>query len=116
MRPITAEPILATARPGCADSAAAMVVISAPVIAKKTVGTAASTAIQPCGVNPPWSLRLPNVAPCGAVHPNAYDVAIAMNTTMAATLMHANQNSNSAKDRADINSTQVLTIMNTTPQ
>ncbi len=48
-----AMPMRAMARPGCADSAAAMVVISAPVMAKNTVGTAASTAIQPCGVKPP---------------------------------------------------------------
>ena len=50
---MTAVVICAIARPGCADSAAAMVVISAPVMAKNTVGTAASTAIQPCGVKPP---------------------------------------------------------------
>ena len=53
MRQITAVLMRATARPGCADSAAAMVVISAPVMAKNTVGTAASTAIQPRGVKPP---------------------------------------------------------------
>ena len=53
MRQITAVPMRATARPGWADSAAAMVVISAPVMAKNTVGTAASTAIQLCGVKPP---------------------------------------------------------------
>src|SRR5258708_32228239 len=102
MRPITAEPILATARPGCADSAAAMVAISAPVIAKKTVGTAASPAIPPFGVNPPWSTRLPNVAPCGAVQPKAYHVAIAIKPTMAATLIDAHQNSHSPSDPAHI--------------
>src|SRR5216683_594533 len=107
IRPMTAEPILATARPGCADSAAAMVVISAPVIAKKTVGTAASTAIQPCGVNPSWSTRLPKVAPCGAVQPNANDVAIAMKTTMAVTLMEANLYTNSAYAHIDTHSPHV---------
>src|ERR1700684_4402977 len=100
MRQITALPMRATARPGCADSAAAMVVISAPVMAKNTVGTAAITAIQPRGVNPPWSTRLPKVAPCGAVQPKAYDAAMTMNTMIAATLMEANQNSNSAYERA----------------
>ncbi len=53
MRQTTAVLILAIARSGSADSAAAMVVISAPVMAKNTVGTVASTAIHPCGVKPP---------------------------------------------------------------
>src|SRR6201986_5006303 len=99
---MTALPMRATARPGCADSAAAMVVISAPVMAKKTVGTAASTAVQPFGVNPPYEVRLPKVGPCGEDQPNANEAASTMNTRMAATLMEANQNSNSAYERADM--------------
>src|SRR6202166_3128641 len=102
MRQITVVLIRATARPGCADSAAAMVVISAPVMAKNTVGTAASTAIQPCGVKPPWSTRLPKVAPCGEVQPKAYEPAMAMNTRMVATLMAANQKSNAAEESYEI--------------
>src|ERR1700722_14696033 len=53
IRQITRELIRATASLECADSTAAMVVISAPVIEKNAVGTAPSTAIQPCGANPP---------------------------------------------------------------
>src|ERR1017187_5081262 len=96
MPKITVELMRATPWPGCADSAAAIVVISAPVIAKNTVGTATITAIHPFGVNPPCDTRLPNVAPFGEVQPNAYDAAITMNEMIAATLMDANQNSNSA--------------------
>src|ERR1700728_4180739 len=57
MRHITVVVILAMARPGCADSAAATVVISAPVMAKNTVGAAPITATQPRGVEPPHATR-----------------------------------------------------------
>ena len=70
--------------------------ISAPVIAKNTVGTAAITAIHPFGVKPPWDTRLPQVAPSLPTQPNACEAAITMNVMIAATLIEANQNSNSA--------------------
>ena len=96
MRPITADPMRATATPGCADSAAAIIVISAPVIAKNTTGTVAITASHPWGVKPPNAVRFWKVAPFGAVQPKANEAAMAMNVRIAATLIEANQNSNSA--------------------
>src|SRR5271166_1202400 len=107
--------ILATARPGWADSAAAIIVISAPVIAKNTIGTVARTAIQPCAAKPPCAVRLSKVGPFGAIHPKAYEAAIVMNTKMAATLIEANQNSNSAYERADMRFTAVITAISPTP-
>src|SRR6202030_300038 len=115
MRQITVVVILAIARPGCADSAAATVVISAPVRAKNTVATAASTAIQPRGVKPPLFTRFAKVAPEGDVQPKAKEAAITMNTNIAATLMEANQNSNSAYERADIRLTPVMMVIKPRP-
>src|ERR1035438_798804 len=115
MRPMTWVLMRATASPGCADSAAAIIVISAPVIAKNTMGTLAPTAIQPCGAKPPYALRLWKVAPLGEVQPNANDAVIAMNTRMAATLIEANQNSNSAYERADMRFTAVMTAIRPRP-
>src|SRR5882762_7769339 len=105
----------ATARAGSLDSAAAMVVISAPVSEKYTVTAPASTATQPFGMKPPSALRLRNVGPAGEVKPQAYAAASAMNTTIAATLMEANQNSNSPYERADMRFTAVLIPLRASP-
>src|ERR1700755_2298583 len=114
MRQMTVLLILATAFAGCEDSAAAMVVISAPVMAKNTLGTAAMTAIQPFGVKPPCSVRLPSVE-WGEVMPNTNNAASSMNTRIAATLIEANQNSNSAYERADMRLTAVMAAMSVSP-
>src|SRR6266436_4498440 len=106
----------ATARAGSLDSAAAMVVISAPVSEKYTVTAPASTATQPFGMKPPSALRLRNVGPAGEVKPQAYAAASAMNTTIAATLMEANQNSNSPYERADMRFTAVMMPMSASPR
>jgi len=63
MRHITVVVILAIARPGCADSAAATVVNLGAGHAKNTDGAAAITAIQPRGVKPPKLTRFAKVAP-----------------------------------------------------
>src|ERR1700730_6922316 len=115
MRTITELLIFATARAGSCDSAAAMVVISAPVSEKYTVTAPASTATQPFGMKPPYALRLRNVAPVGEVKPQAYAAASAMNTTIAATFMEANQNSNSPYERADMRFTAVMMPMSASP-
>ncbi|MNF16750.1 hypothetical protein D3C76_392460 [compost metagenome] len=62
--------MLATPRAGSSDSAAAIVAISAPQMAKITMGTPAITAWKPNGMNPPWSTMLPKVG-AGEVMPSA---------------------------------------------
>src|ERR1700722_1171099 len=115
MRTITVLLMRATARAGSLDSAAAMVVISAPVREKYTVTAPESTAVKPLGMKPPKAVRLTKVLPPGAVKPHAKAAASAMNTRIAATLMEANQNSNSPYERADIRLTAVMTPMRTRP-
>jgi hypothetical protein len=68
---ITEVVIWVSARTGSRDSAAATVVISAPVSEKNTVVTPASTATAPRGMKPPWLTRLLQVAPFGASSPLA---------------------------------------------
>jgi len=68
---MTDDVILATARAGSADSTAAMVTISAPIIEKITVVTAASVASQPLGANPPCANRLEKFGPSGVMTPKA---------------------------------------------
>ena len=53
MRRITELAALATARSGSADSAAAMVAISAPTIEKITVTMPTVITLKPNGMNPP---------------------------------------------------------------
>src|ERR1700756_2625887 len=115
MRTITELLMRATARAGCSDSAAAMVVISAPVSEKYTVSAPAGTASHPRGARPPQALRLEKVGPSGERKPQAYAVASAMNTRIAATLIEANQNSNSPYERADIRLTAVMIPMSSSP-
>jgi len=66
-------------------------------------------------MKPPCAVRLAKVLPAGEVTPQANSAASAMNTTMAATLMEANQNSNSPYERADIRFTAVMIPMSTMP-
>src|SRR5208282_3376376 len=115
MRHTTVEVMRATARAGSADSAAAIVTISAPIIEKNTVTPAASTASGPFGTNPPCAVRLPKVGVFGPMNPHAYEAASAMNTMIAATLIEANQNSNSPYERADIRLTLVMIAIRPMP-
>ena len=55
---MTDEDIRATARAGSGDSTAAIVTISAPIMEKITVVTAASAVSQPLGAKPPCAVRL----------------------------------------------------------
>ena len=96
-RRITERVIAATLLAGSSDSAAAMVAISAPPTAKITVGTAANTDIAPNGRKPRCAVRFATALPVWP-KPNTYDAPIAMKTMIAATLIDANQNSNSPYD------------------
>src|SRR5687767_909822 len=95
IRVMTEDVIRATARAGSADSTAAMVTISAPIIEKITVVTAASTESQPFGAKPPWATRLANPDPGGVIRPKECAAATRMNAMIAVTLIEENQNSNS---------------------
>src|SRR6187200_2917573 len=89
---------LATARSGSCDSAAAMVATSAPVIEKMTVTIAAVMAHPPLGRNPPCAVRLEKSIDFPGHQPSTYAAPTARKTTMALTLMPANQNSNSPNE------------------
>ena len=78
-----------------ADSAAATVTISAPTMEKMTVVTPPRMAAQPKGANPWCAERLASPGLASLPAPSNQPAAMTMNTTMAATLMDANQNSNS---------------------
>ncbi len=78
-----------------ADSAAATVTISAPTIEKITVVTPPSVASQPNGAKPPCAVRFETPGLGALPAPSNHPAATTMNTTIAATLMDANQNSNS---------------------
>ena len=88
----------ATARSGSSDSAAAMVAISAPTIEKITVTTAAPSANAPLGRKPPCAVRLEKSISLLGHRPKTKRVPSARKARIAATLMPANQNSNSPKE------------------
>src|SRR6476469_6233778 len=98
IRRITEFAARATARSGSDDSAAAMVAISAPTIEKITVTTPTVIAATPNGKNPPWLHRLEKSSDLCGHTPRTKSEPSAMNTTIAATLIPANQNSNSPTD------------------
>src|SRR5690349_21482052 len=98
-----------------ADSAAATVTISAPTIEKITVVVPLRIAIQPNGAKPWWAVRLDKPGLTGFFTPSSQPAAITMNTTIAATLMDANQNSNSPYERADDRLTAVRITMSPRP-
>src|ERR671929_712519 len=113
MRMITELAALATAFSGSCDSAAAMVATSAPVIEKITVTTAAVMPHAPWGRNPPWAVRLEKSIDLPGHRPNTYAVPRARNAMMAATLMPANQNSNSPNDETENRLVAVIALMRT---
>ena len=88
---------LAIARLGSLDSAAAMVAISAPTMEKITTTMPEKIAPTPCGKNPPCAVRLlKSIALSG--HSPARTARRGRGRRMiAATLIPANQNSNSPK-------------------
>ena len=89
---------LAIDLPGSGDSAAAMVATSAPTIEKMTTTMAEKIAPTPCGRKPPCAVRLlKSRLLCGQA-PSTKSPPRTRKTTMAATLMPANQNSNSPNE------------------
>src|SRR4051812_10219100 len=98
IRTITELAAFDTALSGSADSAAAIVAISAPTMEKITVTTPTVMAMGPKGKKPPWLHRFEKSSALSGHNPSTNSDPRAMNTTIAATLMPANQNSNSPKD------------------
>ena len=90
---ITLFVALVTLRPGSSDSAAAIVAISAPTKAKMTITTPDRTAIPPSGAKPSGSVRF--VTPPSPNSPSTNAPVSRMKAMIAATLIEANQNSNS---------------------
>ena len=95
MRMITELAALATARSGSEDSAAAMVAISGPTIEKITVTMPTVITPNPIGMKPPCDHRLEKSVDLFGHNPSTKSEPSPMNTRIAATLMPANQNSNS---------------------
>src|ERR671929_2302323 len=110
---ITELAALATAFSGSWDSAAAMVATSAPVIEKITVTTAAVIPSAPNGRKPPWAVRLEKSIDLPGHSPNTYATPTMRNTMIAATLMPANQNSNSPNDETENRLVAVIALMRT---
>src|SRR5690348_14335676 len=101
--------------PDSADSAAATVMISAPHIEKMTVVTPVNTTGYPSGAKPPCEVRLLKPGLACEPMPRSHAASTTMKTTMAATLIDANQNSNSPYERADVRFTSVSTTMSPRP-
>src|SRR6202000_1436978 len=91
----------AMARSGSRLSAAAMVTTSAPVIEKITTTMALKTAPTPLGKNPPCEVRLEKYRWWPGNSPNAKARTSTGNPTIVATLIPANQNSNSPNDETE---------------
>src|SRR5690349_3630963 len=113
MRMITELAALATAFSGSCDSAAAMVATSAPVIEKITVTMAAVIPSAPWGRNPPWAVRFEKLNDLPGHSPNTYATPKARKAMIAATLMPANQNSNSPNDDTENRLVAVIALMRT---
>src|SRR5688500_8633768 len=113
MRVMTELAALATARSGFSDSAAAMVATSAPTMEKMTVTTPAVSAVGPFGRKPPCSHRLLKSMPLSGQAPSTNRVPHAMKKMIAATLMPANQNSNSPKDDTETRLVAVINVIRT---
>ena len=101
IRTITEFAALAIARSGSADSAAAIVAISGPTMEKITVTTATVTAPTPSGKKPPCDHRLEKSMLLWGHTPVTYSEPSAMKTMIAATLIPANQYSNSPNEETE---------------
>ncbi len=82
-------------RSGSADSAAAMVAISAPTIEKITMTMPEKSAPTPLGNRPPCSVRFEKSRSRPGHRPSTKKAPSAMKTMIVATLTPANQYSNS---------------------
>jgi hypothetical protein len=111
IRMITELVARAMALPGSGDSAAAMVATSAPTMEKITTTMAEKMAPMPSGKNPPWLVRLLKSSALPGQAPSTNSVPSAMNTMIAATLMPANQNSNSPNEDTENRLVAVISII-----
>src|SRR6185437_3875333 len=110
MRATTDRVAFWTASSGSRLSAAATVTISAPTMEKITTTMAANTAPTPWGKNPPCACRLARPPWCPGTNPMTYAVPTIRKITMVATLIPANQNSNSPKDDTE---NKLVAVINT---
>src|SRR6476661_4329556 len=111
IRTMTELVALAIALAGSLDSAAAMVAISAPTIEKMTTTMLENTAPTPFGKNPPLLHRFEKSMLLFGQMPSTYSVP--MTTMIAATLMPANQNSNSPNELTENRLVAVMRIIRT---
>ena len=117
MRTTTELVALAMARSGSFDSAAAMVAISAPTIEKITTTMPEKTAPTPLGKNPPCAVRLREVQALVRPDARARTGCRARGRRMiAATLMPANQNSNSPNELTENRLVAVISSIRTERQ
>src|SRR6478752_4842771 len=113
IRTMTELVALAIALAGSLDSAAAMVAISAPTIEKMTTTMLENTAPTPFGKNPPLLHRFEKSMLLFGQMPSTYSVPMPMKTMIAATLMPANQNSNSPNELTENRLVAVMRIIRT---
>jgi hypothetical protein len=102
---------LVTFSSGSADSAAAIVTISAPTNAKITITTPDRIVTMPSGAKPSWLVRLERPGESPPPIPSRKPMAMTMKATIATTLMPANQNSNSPNDFTDVRFTPVSSVI-----
>ena len=111
IRRITELVARAIALPGSCDSAAAMVATSAPTMEKITTTMAEKMAPIPSGNQPPCAVRLLKSRALFGHNPSTNSEPSAMNTMIAATLMPANQNSNSPNDDTENRLVSVINVI-----
>src|SRR6478735_9645889 len=90
-----------------------MVATSAPVIEKMTTSIAAKTAPGPAAKKPPCAVRLLKSKLLLGQRPVTNRTPITRNSTMAATLIPANQNSNSPNELTETRLVAVMSDINT---
>src|SRR6187455_2212754 len=110
IRRITELVARAIALPGSCDSAAAMVATSAPTMEKITTTMAEKIAPTPSGNKPPYAVRLLKSKALFGQIPSTNSEPSAMNAMMAATLMPANQNSNSPNEDTENRLVKVINV------
>ena len=88
-----------------------MVTISAPTKAKITTTMPDSTVMPPSGKKPPCAVRLLRPGESPPPRPSSQPAPMRMNSRIAATLMEANQNSNSPNDLTDHRLVPVSAVM-----
>ncbi|GAA5157923.1 hypothetical protein GCM10023321_36880 [Pseudonocardia eucalypti] len=114
IRVATLRRLRRTVSAGFTDSPAATVTNSVPKYDRNTVNAAGNNAPNPCGNQPPCPVKfdIPGAATCGN-NPTIAATPTAMNNTIDATLINANQNSNRPNDDTAAKFTAVKNTMNT---